>query len=71
VDNGKQAESGTAVTMEGVDLEGDHRAAKRMHIYRAMLQRMSDEQRIQVRPTYDHISNRRSQANPRSHPILS
>lgn len=34
--------------MEGVDLEGDHRAAKRMHIYRAMLQRMSDEQRIQV-----------------------
>ena len=43
------AESGTAVTMEGVDLEGDGVAAtKRMHIYRAMLQHMSDEQRIQV-----------------------
>lgn len=41
--------------MEGVDLEGDHRAAKRMHIYRAMLQRMSDEQRIQVWPTCNPI----------------
>jgi len=43
------AESGTAVTMEGVDLEGEGGAAKkRMHIYRAMLQHMGDEQRIQV-----------------------
>jgi hypothetical protein len=46
-----QAESGTAVTMEGVDfLEGDgpEAATKRMAIYRAMLQHMTDEQRIQV-----------------------
>ncbi|GAB5032194.1 condensin-2 complex subunit d3 [Nannochloropsis oceanica] len=43
------AESGTAVTMEGVDLGGEGGTAKkRMHIYRAMLQHMSDEQRIQV-----------------------
>lgn len=43
------AESGTAVTMEGVDLEGSGPAAnKRMRIYQAMLQHMSDEQRIQV-----------------------
>jgi hypothetical protein len=45
-----QMESGTAVTMEGIDLAGDGaNAKKRMHIYRALLQHMNDESRILVR----------------------
>ena len=42
------AESGTSVTMEGISLEGESNSRKRFSIYTSMLERMSDEQKIQV-----------------------
>jgi len=42
------AESGTAVTMDGISLEGEVNNRRRFFIYKSMLERMSDEQKIQV-----------------------
>merc|ERR1719450_610835 len=42
------AESGTSVTMEGISLEGETNSGRRFLIYKLMLEKMSDEQKIQV-----------------------